>query len=123
MKFKSGFRLKGVLHGTTSNVGFSRNNVARKIEHSCEFLNPNKKLATRCRVKCCAKNCPRCHATWCSIFRVTLSRENRRCKLSRKSAFPFDKIGFLISCFTGRSEMWISQMKGVFDWKVRIWIL
>ena len=66
---------KAVLHGTTCNVNFSRNNVARKIEHRCEFLNSNQKLATRCRVKCCAKNRPRHHVTRRSIFRATMLRK------------------------------------------------
>ena len=67
--------LKAVLHRATCNNNFSRNNVARKIEHRCEFLNSNQKLATRCRVKCCAKNRLRHHVTRCSIFRATLWRE------------------------------------------------
>ena len=67
--------LKAVLHRTTCNVDFSCHNVVRKIEHHCEFLNSNKKLATRCPVKCWAKNCLPYHVTWCSIFRATLLSE------------------------------------------------
>ena len=61
------------------------NNVTRKIEQRCESWTPNQKLATRCRVKCCAKNC-----LWQNVRRCSIFRAHCRAKKTRLQAVPCD---------------------------------